>query len=46
MKQGIEYKKDTFIVKVFGAKDEKNTTFIEMDVERPMIKQNEVIIKV
>jgi uncharacterized zinc-type alcohol dehydrogenase-like protein len=46
MKQDIEYKKDSFTVKGFGAKDESNTTLVEMDVERPMIKDNEVIINV
>ncbi|KKN86648.1 hypothetical protein LCGC14_0266110 [marine sediment metagenome] len=46
MKQDIEYKNDTFTVNAFGAKGEDDTTLIEMEIERPMIKEDEVIIDV
>lgn len=46
MKQDIEYKNNTFTVKAFGAKGEDDTTLIEMEIERPMIKEDEVIIDV
>ncbi|BAO55975.1 NAD(P)-dependent alcohol dehydrogenase [Nonlabens marinus] len=45
MKADIHYKESTFTVKGYGAKDENNTTLKEMDVERPMIKEDEVIIE-
>lgn len=45
MNTDIKYNKDNFIVKGYGAKS-KNKDLKEMDVERPMIKENEVIIKV
>ena len=46
MNQDIKYHKETFTVKAFGAKGEENPTLVEMDIERPMIQENEVIIKV
>jgi uncharacterized zinc-type alcohol dehydrogenase-like protein len=46
MKTDIHYDNDTFTVKGYGAKGEKNTELKEMDVERPMIKDDEVIIEV
>ncbi|MGB3608013.1 MAG: NAD(P)-dependent alcohol dehydrogenase [Psychroserpens sp.] len=46
MNQDIAYNSDSFTVKAYGAKGEKNTTLVEMEVERPMIKDNEVIIDI
>ncbi|WP_052184215.1 NAD(P)-dependent alcohol dehydrogenase [Psychroserpens sp. Hel_I_66] len=46
MKQDIKYNDDTFTVKAYGAKNEKNQELVEMDIERPMINDNEVIIDV
>jgi len=45
METDIYYKETTFTVKGYGAKGEKNTTLNEMDVKRPMIKEDEVIIE-
>ena len=46
MEKTINYDGDTFTVKGYGAKGEDNQTLVEMDVERPMIDDNEVIIEV
>lgn len=46
MNKIIKYSEDSFTVKGYGAKTQNNQTLVEMDVERPMIKDNEVIIEV
>ena len=46
MNTDIHYNEESFTVKGYGAKGENNTTLKEMDVKRPMIDDDEVIIEV
>lgn len=46
MKTDIKFQDNSFTVKGYGAKDENNQNLVEMDIKRPIIEENQVLVEV